>query len=330
MSILTEKPFVVKADLSWTRRRWGRGFQYYDENGKKITCSKTLRRIKKIAIPPMWRRVKISRSPRAKIQATGRDGKGRKQYRYHPDWAKRQQLMKFKRLRKFGKKLPAVRSRAHEALGQQGWTREKVLALMILILDETGIRIGNRQYLQANNTYGLTTLRRRHLDHVDDELVFNFRGKSGKDREVHIEDPALIPFIRKAAEFPGYEIFRYRDPREGWVAVNSDDINEYIQRNLGAGFSSKDFRTWVANRTLVQSQVRARQLKAENPRRSLRNILVRLVADELGNTPTVCQNFYLHPRVLSWVTNAPELPLTEFPTFSPEHSPAERLLLKQL
>lgn len=325
-----KKTAIEKPDLSWTRRRWGRGFQYFDEEAHKITSKRTLRRIKKLVIPPMWHDVKISRSPRAKIQATGRDKKGRKQYRYHPDWTRRQQLVKFRRMYAFGRQLPIIRERAHQALSQKGWTREKVLALMVLILDQTGIRIGNRQYLDANNTYGLTTLRRRHLDHVDDELVFSFRGKSGKDREVHIEDAALISYIRKAAELPGYEIFRYRGASGGWVPVDSDEINDYIQSHLGAGFSSKDFRTWVANRILIASQAEAQQIKSRNPRRSLKTILVRLVADALGNTPAVCQNSYLHPQVLSWAVQAPELRLGEVQELKPEHSQAELLLLKQL
>lgn len=290
-----------------------------------------LRKLKKLAIPPMWSEVKISRFPRAKIQATGRDLKGRKQYRYHPAWIHQQQRLKFKRLRAFGQALPKLRAKAFRALHTKGWTREKVLALMVLILDQTGIRIGNRQYLAANNTYGLTTLRRRHLDHEDDVLIFNFKGKSGKSREVRIEEPRLVPFIRKAAEQPGYEIFRFRNPAGDWEAVDSEDINSYIHENLGKAFSSKDFRTWVANRSLVELHDTALEVKQRKPRRSLKRILVRLVANELGNTPAVCRRSYLHPEVLDVIASDKQPGANSISgTWQAAHTPSENYLLRVL
>lgn len=331
MSALPRKTTIVAPDLSWTRRRWGRGFQYFDEHGRKITDRRILRKLKKLAIPPMWREVRISRSSRAKIQATGRDRKGRKQYRYHPAWIRQQQRLKFERLREFGQRLPELRARAFAALGSKGWAREKVLALMVLILDETGIRIGNRQYLAANDTYGLTTLRRRHLDHEDEALVFHYQGKSGKAREVKIEETSLIPFIRKAAEQPGYEIFRFRNEAGSWESIDSEDINSFIQKHLGDAFSSKDFRTWVANRLLVEMQEQAHVIKQANPRRTLKNILIRLVANKLGNTPAVCKRSYIHPRVLQQIVAQPPVELMdEQENWDASHSKSEELLLEML
>ena len=312
--------------LCWTRKRWGGGFRYFNDIGEPVRDKKSLRRIRKLAIPPMWREVEICATGRSKIQATGRDLKHRKQYIYHPEWASRRQQQKFRKLRRFGERLPSIRRHALAQLDLPGWPQEKVLALMILVLDNTGIRIGNRQYLSANETYGLSTLRRRHLDREDEELVFHYKGKSNKNREVRIEDDTLVRLIRRAAEQPGYEIFRY-ETRGGWESVDSDDINGYIHKHLGEEYSSKYFRTWVANRLLVENHAEAVRLKQENPRKSKEKLLVRLVADELGNTPTVCKNYYLHPGVLRRAVRADHLDFKEEEGLSPDLSSGERLLL---
>lgn len=325
-------PINPEADLCWTRKRWGRGFRYFDEAGNPIRDKKTLSRLKKLAIPPMWKEVEICPDTNGKVQATGRDLKGRKQYIYHEGWTAQRQKEKFRRLRKFGQKLPELRAFAVDHLKQKGWPREKVLSLMVLVLDETGLRIGNRQYLQENETFGLSTLRRRHLDEEDDGLVFHFKGKSNQEREVRIEDDLLVSFIQKAADQPGYEIFRYQT-KDGWEAVDSDDINEFIHAHLGADYSSKFFRTWVANRTLLEVHHKGVTLKRENPRRSREKILVRLVADELGNTPAVCKSHYLHPGVLRRAVRADDLglaPAESNSVLDTGHSASERLLLKMM
>lgn len=316
-------------NLCWTRKRRGKGFQYFDEAGRRIKQARVLKRLRRLAIPPMWTGVTICRTGHSKVQATGRDLKGRKQYIYHKDWSARRSREKFRRLRQFGEALPAIREHAMKQLKTKGWPRKKVLALMVMVLDETGIRIGNRQYLDRNATYGLSTLRRRHLDHEDDALVFHYKGKSSKHREVRIEDKTLTKYIRNAAEQPGYEIFRYRTP-DGWESVDSDEINAYIHTYLGEAFSSKYFRTWVANRLLVERHAEGVALKKENPRRSKEKILVRLVANELGNTPTVCKSHYLHPGVLKRAVRAEDLGAEQHKGLLTEHCASEKLLLKMM
>lgn len=317
--------------LCWTRRRRGRGFSYCDESGKPVKDKAHLKRVRSLAIPPMWEDVLICATGESKVQAVGRDLKGRKQYIYHSEWTAHRQQAKFRTLRKFGKELPRIREHAIEQLSTKGWSKEKVLSLMILILDDTGIRIGNRQYLDANNTYGLSTLRRRHLDQEDDALVFEYQGKSGKSREVRVEDETLMAFIKKTAEQPGYEIFRYQTSDGKWEGVDSEDINEYIHLHLGADYSSKFFRTWVANRTLLEEHAAAIAEKAENPRKSKQKLLVRRVANALGNTPSVCKNYYLHPGVLKRAVRADSLPLEETHYgLHAEHTESERLLLKMM
>lgn len=316
-------------DLCWTRKRWGKGFRYINENGLAIKAPRLLKRLRKLAIPPMWKDVQICRTGLSKIQATGRDLKGRKQYIYHPDWSSQRQQEKFRRLRRFGKELPAIREHAMEKLKLKGWPREKVLSLMIMVLDETGIRIGNRQYLDRNNTYGLSTLRRRHLDHEDEAIVFHYKGKSNKNREVVIEDETLMRFIRKAAEQPGYEIFRYKTA-DGWESVDSDEINAYIHTHLGEEYSSKYFRTWAANRLLIESHAEAMKIKEEQPRKSKEKILVRLVADGLGNTPAVCKSHYLHPGVLKRAVRANDLSVGPHEGLLTDHSKSEKLLLSMM
>ncbi|MEM1216427.1 MAG: DNA topoisomerase IB [Bacteroidota bacterium] len=316
-------------DLSYTRVRYGRGFRYLDESGEPIRDTKTLRRIRKLVIPPMWKQVYICSCPNGKVQATGRDLKQRKQYIYHADWEQQRQAEKFAKLAGFGRQLPAFRAKCTQAVQQQGWPREKVLSLMILILDETGIRIGNQQYANRNGTYGLSTLRRKHLQLEDEQtLVFSYRGKSGKDREVTIADETLTHFIRRAAEQPGYEIFRYRDATTTkWQDVDSEELNDFIHQQLGQEYSSKYFRTWVAGRLAVELYPTAIEQTNENSRKQLLPTLIRLVADELGNTPSVCRNYYLHPRLIEAVRQRKLPLLPPASKVETQHEAAEKVLL---
>lgn len=313
-----------------TRKKYGRGFQYFDEYGEKITSSKLLRRFRKLVIPPMWEAVKICKWPDGHIQATGRDPKGRKQYVYHSAWEQQRQQEKFNRMQSFGQRLPVVRRACQERIAKtEKWNREKVLSLMLLILDETGIRIGNQEYAERNDTYGLSTLRRKHLSIARDQVVFEYQGKSGKRRHVAVEEPLLAQHIQQVAERPGYEIFRYRNGYRDWENIDSDDVNAFIQRHAGEQFSSKDFRTWVASRLAVAYYPEAQARKAKYPRRQLVNILLRLVAKELGNTPNVCRTHYIHPEVLDRVEKGDMLDSGEYPEDNAphEHSRAERMLL---
>ncbi|MCL6261040.1 DNA topoisomerase IB [Aquiflexum sp. TKW24L] len=318
--------------LRLKRVKKGRGFAYLDENGQKIGDKHKLNRISRLVIPPMWTDISISRFDDGHIQATGRDLKGRKQYIYHTEWEKIRQEEKFERMAQFGKALPKLRKRVQKDLKSRGWSKQKVLALMVAILDETGIRIGNKQYEQENQTYGLTTLRRRHLNVEGQALTFSYKGKSNKEREVTIEDSSLVRHIKRVAELPGYQLFKYVDADGQVNQVDSQDVQEYIKRNMGEEFSCKDFRTWVGSRLTIELYPEAVEHKVQFPRKKLESLLVCMVADELGNTPSVCRGYYIHPLILTKV-DVGELPLKN--PFRASKSPnaldkSEKLLLKLL
>ncbi|MCX7553441.1 hypothetical protein OS175_06085 [Marinicella sp. S1101] len=298
------------------RVRLDDGFKFVDNNGKKLS-NKQLERIEKLVIPPMWRDVLICEWDDGHIQATGRDSKGRKQYIYHSEWERQQQQEKFSRMHSFGKKLPTFRKKAMADCQREEWCKKKVLGLLVLILDDTGIRIGNKRYTEENNTYGLTTLRRKHLELKEDSLLFSYSGKSNQLRSVHINDEALVKFIKTAAEQPGYEIFRYQNNDSTWENIDSDDVNSYIQGIAGTGYYSKDFRTWVATRLAVDYYPAAVEEKKHNPQKKMTNILIRIVADEIGNTPNVCKDYYIHPEVMRMID------LEALPEISSYHSDRE-------
>lgn len=300
----TKKQLVKEIDdsaLCIARRKYGKGYQFFDENGIKIVDEKALRRLKKLVIPPMWNNVMICRFDDGHIQAIGRDLKGRKQYIYHSVYEKMKQEEKFNRMIHFAQNLPAIRKQAQQDLKTKDWNKMKVVALLVSILDEYGIRIGNRQYRDKNETYGLTTLRRKHLTIEKNELIFSFKGKSNQAREVHIDDKVLISFIKQAAELPGYEIFRYKDKSGNFHEVDSDEVNEYIRMYMGEEFSSKDFRTWAASRLAVELYPYAIEEQQNGSRSKFSNILIKMVAEELGNTPTVCKNYYVHPTLFNLI-----------------------------
>jgi len=322
--------YIDDTALCLVRKKYRNGYQYFDESGSKITNKKTLQRLKKLIIPPMWEQVMICKWDDGHIQATGRDLKGRKQYIYHSEWERQRQEAKFAKMKDFGAVLPEMRQKCLSDISIKNWNKPKVLALMVLILDETGIRIGNHQYAKKNETYGLTTLRRRHLDVDDSGLTFEYKGKSNKIRTVEIEDDQLVKFIKKSAELPGYEIFRYKDENGIWQNVDSDEVNEYIRATIGEEFSSKDFRTWVASRLAVEYYPQAIEQKTNTPRRKFSNILIRLVADELGNTPSVCKNYYVHPTILQLIDQQNIPIVAEYKDGKYDHSltAAEKIVLE--
>lgn len=316
--------------LCFSRKKYGRGFQFFNEKGDKITDKKMLRRLKKLVIPPMWSEVMICKWEDGHIQATGRDLKGRKQYIYHSEWERQRQQEKFDKMKSFGARLPDIRQKCLADIRVKRWNRNKVLALITLILDDSGIRIGNRQYAERNNTYGLTTLRRKHIHIEDDVLTFEYKGKSNKTRTVEIEDEDLIRFIKTSSELPGYEIFRYKDGANNWQSVDSDEVNAYIRSVIGEDYSSKDFRTWVASRLAVEYYPQALEQTKETPRKKFSNILIRMVADELGNTPSVCKNYYVHPKILQQIDqqNLPIVTNTDTSFSEYELCEAEEIVLK--
>ncbi len=254
-------------------------------------------RLEKLPIPPMWDDVWICQKENGHLQVTGFDEKGRKQYLYHPDWVTYRNANKFNKLIDFAKELPSIRKRVQQDLQQEEWTKERVLALVVSVLDEAYIRIGNKAYLEENNTYGLTTLRRKHLKVEGEEAVFQYKAKSGKEREVNIDDKELVALIRECSELPGYEIFRYRENGKG-KAVDSEDVNDYLHEIAGEEFSSKDFRTWGGTVSAVEELEAALAEAEEYPRKKLMSTLVQRVADRLGNTPAVCREYYIHPAIL--------------------------------
>jgi DNA topoisomerase I len=313
------------------RVKKGKGFSFLDEWGRYIPSGPLLKRLKSLTIPPMWTDVWICTVENGHLQAIGRDTKGRKQYIYHPQWAFLQQLEKFDKMIEFGKKLPLIRKKVHQDLNDIHWSKRKILALMVLILDETGIRIGNKNYLEENGTYGLSTLRRKHLIVDENELIFKYKGKSHQKREVKIDDEELIHHIKNVAELPGYEIFKYQDPEGKTQVVDSHDVNQYIGELSKEKFSSKDFRTWVGSRLTLECIPEAHQLLEINPRKKFLNLVLKLVSQQLGNTISVCRTYYIHPKILHLLENN-EIPFqTKFRSSRTKFGlTAEEKLLMQL
>ena len=294
----------------WTRVPYGRGFSYRDKNGRCIKDRKIRRRLQSLGIPPAWTDVWICPQEKGYLQVTGRDEKGRKQYIYHPDWVALRQEHKFARMQSFAERLPAIRQRVADDLEHRRWDRQRVLALAVAVLDETGIRIGNRQYADRNGTYGLTTLRRKHLSVDREGIHFSYKGKSGKYRQVDIENRKLGKLIKTINELPGYEVFRYRGEDGRRHPIDSADVNEYIRAIAGEDFSSKDFRTWAATAAAVEFYPLAREDVRAHPRRKLENAVVKRVAKHIGKTMTVCRQYYIHPAILEAVA-AREIPPTQ-------------------
>ena len=280
------------------RRRHGRGFSYVDASGAAVRDPAVLARIRGLAVPPAWRQVWICPDPAGHIQATGRDERGRKQYRYHADWERLRQETKFRRLVEFGAALPLLRSRLAEDMARRGLCRDRVVAAVVDLLDRTLIRIGNDAYARDNASFGLTTLLNRHVAVEGTALRFSFTGKSGRTWNIGLTDRRLANLVRFCQELPGQRLFQYRDADGELHAVGSGDVNAYLREIAGEVVTSKHFRTWAAT-------VRAAVLLAAEPppasaREAARRINAALdqVAARLGNTRAVCRTSYVHPLVL--------------------------------
>ncbi|NJC26267.1 DNA topoisomerase IB [Neolewinella antarctica] len=291
----------------WSRKpKKSGGFNYYKEDGERITDKLIHDRLETLAIPPAWTEVWICPKEKGHLLSTGRDDAGRKQYRYHPDWMAFKQLNKFSKLLEFAEELPAARVTIRNILtdNSNGWHRERVVALSLALMDETGMRVGNAAYQRRNGTTGLTTLRRKHMTTDSDGLHFEYVGKSGIDREVDLHDPVLTQLISDVSELPGYEVFRYRDKGGSMTNVDSGDVNDLVHELLGDRFSSKYFRTWAATSAAVYFywEIQSESGDAELPERMDLRVVER-VADYLGNTVNVCRKYYIHPSVLAAVTN---------------------------
>lgn len=281
------------------RRRAGKGFFYVDSGGSRVGDAEVLDRIRKLAIPPAWTDVWIAANPYGHVQATGRDERGRKQYRYHACWTAIRDEAKYAGLAGFASALPALRSRVEIDLRRRNLERDKVLASVVWLLDNTLIRVGNATYARDNKSFGLTTLRRRHLAIEGSTLRFAFRGKSGKEWNLKLVDRRMARILRGIQEIPGQTLFKYLDESGERRFVRSEDVNAYIREATDGGFSSKHFRTWKG--TIAAAEVFAETPLPETRREKARltNGLIDAVAARLGNTRAVCRACYIHPAVFS-------------------------------
>lgn len=282
-----------------SRRRSGSGFSYRDADGDPVRAVDEIARIRRLAIPPAWSDVWICPRAAGHIQATGRDAKGRKQYRYHADWNAVRSANKFDRLPAFAKALPRLRRRVEADLARPGADREKVVAASVRLLELTLIRVGNAQYARQNRSYGLTTLHKRHLTIDGAALRFSFRGKSGVDHKVSIRDRRLAAVARSLRDLPGQTLFKYSDAGGEVHQVTSDDVNAYIREVMGDDFSAKDFRTWAGTVSAARLLKDAEPPTSSTDARRKTTACLRTVAALLGNTAAVCRSSYVHPVVLA-------------------------------
>jgi DNA topoisomerase I len=281
------------------RKRAGSGFSYFDADGKRIRDPETLVRIKNLVIPPAWTDVWICPDPRGHLQATGRDAKGRKVYLYHPRWREVRDAAKYERLAAFGEALPTIRERVNADLCKHGVPREKVLAAIVKLLEETSIRVGNEEYRRSNGSMGLTTLEDDNAELVGNKVRFQFRGKSGKDHIVELADKRLARVVKQCQDLPGQELFQYVDEAGEPHPISSGDVNDYIKEISGADFTAKDFRTW--NGTVLALRFLRVCEKPSSATAGKRQVsgAIKNVAQRLGNTPAVARKAYVHPVVLN-------------------------------
>jgi DNA topoisomerase I len=290
--------YVSDAMPGTRRRRAGKGFVYIAPDGERISDDDRIAWIRSLAIPPAWTDVWISPIKRGHLQATGRDARGRKQYRYHPRWRQVRDEAKYGRLIEFARALPRIRRRTDRDLRRRGLPREKVLALVVRLLEATLIRVGNDEYARENRSYGLSTMRDRHVEVRGATLRFSFRGKGGKEHEIDVRDERLARVVRKVQELPGQTLFQYHDADGARVDVTSDDVNAYLREITRDDFTAKDFRTWAGT---VAAAMALQEFSAIDDEAGRKRAIVRAiesVAEQLGNTPTVCRACYVHPDVI--------------------------------
>jgi DNA topoisomerase-1 len=282
-----------------SRRRAGRGFTYTGPDGRTVRDRATLARIRALAIPPAWTEVWIAADPKGHIQATGRDARRRKQYRYHPSWHEVRHETKFGRMLAFSAALPKIRRALAADLSLPGLPRRKVLATVVRLLECTQIRVGNDEYARANRSYGLTTFRDRHVAVNGSTLHFEFRGKSGKPHTVDVADRRLARIVARCQAIPGEELFQYLDEDGARQTIDSGDVNDYIREIAGEEFTAKDFRTWAG--TVLASEALLALGVPSSEREAKANILAAIdkVAGQLNNTRAVCRKYYVHPEVLA-------------------------------
>lgn len=289
--------YVDDSQPGLTRKLVRGHFAYFTADGERIRDQAEIDRINQLVIPPAYTDVWICADPRGHLQATGRDARGRKQYRYHPRWRELRDESKYTRMIAFGKQLPRLRKQLDKHLSTPGLNHDKVMATVISLLDATLIRVGNSQYARDNRSYGLTTMRSRHVEVHGSEIAFAFRGKSGVEHEVSVRDRRLANIVKRCLELPGQALFQYLDDDGQRRGVSSSDVNAYLHRLTGADFTAKDYRTWAGTAMALDL---LRELHWEPEPEAKKHIvtMVKAVARQLGNTPAVCRRCYIHPAVL--------------------------------
>jgi DNA topoisomerase I len=290
--------YVTDDSPGITRKRKRKGFRYFDTQGRVLRQLEHLRRIKSLAIPPAWEGVWISPWADSHLQATGRDARGRKQHRYHPHWRRVRDQTKFDRMTAFGRVLPGLRRRLNRDLARPSLPRDKVLATVVKLLERTLIRIGNEEYARHNRSFGLTTMRSKHVKVRGAKIRFEFRGKSGKAFSLDLNDRRLATIVNRCQDLPGQELFQYVDEEGQHRTINSSDVNDYLREVTREEFTAKDFRTWAG--TVLAARALREIKQFDSKAHAKRNIVtaIETVAKKLGNTRSVCRNCYIHPAVI--------------------------------
>jgi DNA topoisomerase-1 len=290
--------YVLDTRPGITRKRAGKGFSYAMPDGSLVKDRAVLRRIRSLVIPPAWEKVWICPLENGHIQATGRDARGRKQYRYHPRWREVRDETKYDKTIAFAETLPKIRAKTEEHLALRGLPREKVLATVVRLLEMTLIRVGNAEYARTNHSFGLTTMQDGHVDFDGPVMRFRFRGKSGKEHDIDVRDRRLARIVRQCQAIEGEDLFQYVDDEGHGQKIESGDVNAYLKEIAGDEFTAKDFRTWAG--TVLAAQALEELEKFDSATQAKKNMVqaIRDVAQRLGNTPTVCRKCYVHPAIL--------------------------------
>jgi DNA topoisomerase-1 len=301
--------YVNPDERGYTRRRRGRGFAYYDRHGNLISNAQTKARIAKLAIPPAWTDVWICANARGHVQATGYDDRGRKQYIYHPEWVAVRDRAKFDALPAFGLALPNIRRRVANDLELEEFVFDKAVAVVIRFMDDTLVRVGNQRYTRANASFGLTTLRKRHVEIEQHEVCLDYVGKGGKRINFCVENPELAELARQCVEIPGYHLFKYYDEHGRRRRIESHHVNGYLQAAAEAPFTAKDFRTWSATTSAAETLWETgADATSQRARKSVVTEMIAVVAEQLHNTPAVCRGSYIHPRIIESYMDGSFLP----------------------
>jgi DNA topoisomerase-1 len=291
--------YALQSDKGYYRKRKGSGFTYKDHEGNTVKDKEVLERIKKLVIPPAWQDVWISPYPHGHLQVTGTDARGRKQYRYHPEWNKIRNQSKFYRLRRFANALPAIRKQVEADLNRKGLPYEKVVALVVKLIELTNIRIGNDAYKKLYGSFGLTTLRDKHVNFKGETVNFEFTGKKGVKHKIKLQSRRMANLVKRCKEVPGYELFQYYDDDGTHHSIGSADVNSYIKEITGEDFTAKDFRAWAGSlNALCAFHEAGEHSGITDCKKKIVNVLDS-VAKKLGNTRSVCKKYYVHPTVIA-------------------------------